>query len=67
MKELDREDWELVQKQVQQERRTILITLEINTVTMLMINDKLAEFPDKDEPKDKKGSIPKRKPSSYMG
>ena len=66
MKELERKDWELVKTQVEQERRTILITLEINNVTLDMIDQKLGDFPY-DEPKDKSKKPTKTIPSSYVG
>ena len=67
MKDLTRKDWELVKTQCEQERRTILITLEINTVTIDMLEKKIEALPKDDEPKNQKGQIPKRQPSSYVG
>lgn len=64
MKELTREDWERIKGEIENERKTMLISMEINNAALHMVETKLKFLP-KEKKEDEK--VKKPKPSSYVG
>ena len=64
MMEIKREDWEQIISELELERKTMLIHLEVNKAALHMAETKLKFLPKEEKVKDEKG---KPKPSSYVG
>jgi len=64
MMEIKREDWEQIISELELERKTMLIHLEVNKAALHMAETKLKFLP-KEKKEDEK--VKKPKPSSYVG